>query len=141
MDNIENRDLSPKAPIEGYPFDEVKDSLCFGWEILSQKEIPNPYDEHHPFSVVYQLVRDKNRAHYEELVKLENHYLDALTELKPFDKVNGILLIPLLLLGLVPGLVYLAFKKQEQKRADLRNHNAYEAMRASTIAGKALLGQ
>ena len=90
----------------------ASDLRAFGWEITENKieyigEMAAPY---------FVLTRDKEKENYEELRKKEIEYEKQRKELIHYDNINIEVAILLMILLIIPGVIYIIYKKSEEKK-------------------------
>ena len=110
---VEDRDLSLKNVylLFGYKEDITKDEefkIKIGNKVYSEVK-----------TVVY-LKRDSEMKNYDRLVSLQDEYFRLCKEanVKP-KKINKFLAFILLLLGIIPGIIYIAIKSKKKHKKEL----------------------
>lgn len=101
--------------VQGY----IKDMQAFGWEptqTTSRREGRCTYD--------YQIMaRDTSMAHYNDYKQLEEVYKTNKANIKTYIEAEFTTALLLLLVFLIPGIIYIAYKSTQ--KASIGSHNDY----------------
>ncbi len=110
--------------------------MQFGWTI---KDVYKESKGHGRYRLNYLMARDKDREHYDELVKLEREYRtykNSLMTYKPMDE--GVTVI-LYLCFLIPGIIYTVIKAKQKSEVMSHNDNLKARMKKVSIQAQKLL--
>lgn len=115
---------------------EHEQMIQFGWFV---KDAMTERSQHGHQRLVYIMARDKDREHYDELVKLEQKYRsykNSLQEYKPMDEGITILLY---LLFIIPGVIYTVYKANQKSEVTSHNNDMIARMKKTDNEAKKYL--
>lgn len=103
---------------------EHSQMMQFGWAL---KDVIKENRGGH-IRLTYIMTRDKDREHYDELVKLEQKYRTYKNSLKPYKPMDEGVTIILYLLFILPGVIYTIYKSKEKDEISAWNESLVAKM-------------
>lgn len=113
-------DSKKQYKLENY----IDDMTAFGWQVSITKEKHSKINENY-----YLLIRDTEVINYNQYKSLEEEYEEIIRGVIPYAPVKSFLAILLLLLGIVPGIIYLVSRAKKQGEIEKHNNECYSKMR------------
>ncbi len=98
---------------------EHSEMMQFGWTIKDVEKRARSRGRHR---LVFIMIRDKDRANYQELSKLEKEYLSYKHSIRQYQPMDEILTIVLYLFFLIPGILYTIYKTKEKREITSSNN-------------------
>ena len=110
----------------------INDLTSFGWQ-KTQEVL-----RHHgrTSSRVQVLARETSMPNYTEYVKYENEYEAAKGEIKNYNPMELSTIFLLLILFIVPGVLYIAFKSNQKSNINNNNQQCHEKMQHAVVSAK-----
>lgn len=81
----------------------------FGWQITGTERRGGRH--HHTYTI---LARDKDMENYKLLNSLQKEWEHYHAQLRTYEKAEGAIVLLLLLLFVIPGVIYIAYKSNEK---------------------------
>ena len=128
---------SPGDKVLGKTFQEcqnyIKDLTAFGWQTTEVIRESNGFR----WSSNYQiLARETTMPHYNEYRKLEMDYEDAKKQMKQYNSMEASTVFLLLLLLILPGVIYIAFKSNQKQQIEEHNQRCKISMQKAVYAAQ-----
>lgn len=115
---------------------DVEEHELFGWKFTSEAVI-TLHGRHHK---TYVLSRDNKMVNYKQLEKLEKKYFDFKSKLKTYEPINKLWCFIAFLFFIIPGLIYIGFKRVQKNAIESHNNNIKQQMNEIAKQAKSLLG-
>lgn len=98
--------ISIRGPIDDY--------LIFGYQLSDDVRVRHGRIHH----TEHILVRDKNMKNYSLIRQLEASYFSLKRQLKTYKEIDKGTCLVLFLLFIIPGILYVVFKKEQKQSID-----------------------
>jgi len=132
--------------ITGYPNDKyskdeynacmsyIEDLTAFGWQKTEETTRRSGRSTHH-----YQiLARETSMPNYNEYRKLENDYEAAKSKIKYYDSMEATTVLLLLVLFILPGVLYIAYKSSQKSDIEANNKKCKELMQKAVSEARSI---
>ena len=112
----------------------VDDLTAFGWQRIQEiKEREGRND------IFYQLIgRETTHPLYQQYLELEEQYNEAEKHLWKYNKANALTAFILLVLGIIPGVLYIVYKTNQKSKYEKHNNECKQAMKDAVSKAKEL---
>lgn len=115
---------------EEIDLDLIEILVNFRWKIIKKEEVGyNTQSSLYGIKVVYTLTRSRGMFHYREINELENEYFRLRDSIKKPVKPFKPAIFFLLLLGILPGVIYIFSNKHKNKVIKKNNDAAAQRMK------------
>lgn len=102
----------------------IQDLTAFGWQPTQEST-----ERHGRITSHYQIMaRETSMEHYNELRKLESEYELAKSQIKSYSSMKFTTALLLLLIFIVPGVIYIAYKTNQKNSINENNANCHSRM-------------
>ena len=97
----------------------IQDMTAFGWQPTQEST-----ERHGRTTSHYQIMaRETSMEHYNELRKLEIEYESAKSQIKSYNSMEFTTVLLLLLIFIIPGVIYSAYKTNQKNSINENNQN------------------
>lgn len=118
--------------ISTYQKDYIQDLTAFGWQPTQETSRRSVRITHH-----YQIMaRETSMPHYNEYRRLENDYETAKGNLQVYNSMEFTTVLLLLLIFIVPGVIYIAYKTNQKNNIESNNQNCRSQMQKAMAAAR-----
>lgn len=112
----------------------IQDLTAFGWQTTQES-----HERFGHSTRRYQIMaRDMSIEHYNDLIKLENDYETAKSQIKSYSSMEFGIVILLLLLFIIPGVIYIAFKNNQKNAINENNQKCNNRMQQAVTEARKL---
>jgi len=84
------------------------------------------------------MARETSMEHYNELRKLESEYESAKSQIKSYNSMEFTTVLLLLLIFIIPGVIYIAYKTIQKNSINENNQNCRSRMQKAVTDAKRL---
>ncbi len=118
--------------ISTYQKDYIQDLTAFGWQPTQETSRRSGRTTHH-----YQIMaRETSMPHYNEYRRLENDYETAKGNLQVYNSMEFTTVLLLLLIFIVPGIIYIAYKTNQKNNIESNNQNCRSQMQKAMSSAR-----
>ena len=112
----------------------INDLTAFGWQPTQETSRRSGRSTHH-----YQIMaRETTMPHYNEYRKFENDYETAKDEIKYYEPMEVSTVFLLLLILIIPGVLYVAYKLAQKASIESDNQQCKARMQKAVLAARNL---
>ena len=117
---------------EIYQKDYIQDLTAFGWQPTQETSRTSDIITHH-----YQIMaRETSMPHYNEYRRLENDYETAKAKLKVYNSMEFTTVLLLLLIFIIPGVIYIAYKINQKDNIERNNQYCRTQMQKAIASAR-----
>ena len=110
------------------------DLTAFGWQKTEETTRRSGRTNHN-----YQiLARETSMPNYNEYRKLENDYEAAKSKIKYYDSMEATTVLLLLVLFILPGVLYIAYKSSQKSDIEANNKKCKELMQKAVSEARSI---
>lgn len=118
--------------ISTYQNDYIQDLTAFGWQPTQETSSRSGRTTHY-----YQIMaRETSMPHYNEYRRLENDYETAKGNLQVYNSMEFTIVLLLLLIFIVPGVIYIAYKTNQKNNIESNNQKCRSQMQKAMAAAR-----
>lgn len=106
----------------------IQDMTAFGWQPTQEITESHGGGRGRSTSHYQIMARETSMEHYNELRKLESQYESAKSQIKSYNSMEFTTVLLLLLIFIIPGVIYIAYKTNQKKFINENNQNCRSIM-------------
>ena len=115
-----------------YQNDYIQDLTAFGWQPTQETSSSSGRTTYY-----YQIMaRETSMPHYNEYRRLENDYETAKGNLQVYNSMEFTTVLLLLLIFIVPGVIYIAYKTDQKNNIESNNQKCRSQMQKAMAAAR-----
>ena len=112
----------------------INDLTAFGWQPTQETSRRSGRSTHH-----YQIMaRETSMEHYNDYRRLENDYETAKAEIKYYSPMEASTVLLLLLILIIPGVLYIAFKSSQKSSIESHNQQCNARMQKAVSSARSI---
>ena len=98
--------------------DYINDLTAFGWQATQTASRRSGRSSH----TVQIMARETTMPHYNDYRRLEENYETAKGNKKYYNSMEGLTVLLLFLIFIIPGIIYVAYKSNQKANIEEHNH-------------------
>jgi hypothetical protein len=110
----------------------IQDLTAFGWQPTQTTSRRSGRSSH----TVQIMARETSMAHYNEYRRLENDYETAKGEIKYYSPMEASTVFLLLLILIIPGALYIAYKSNQKSNIESHNQQCNAKMQKAVASAR-----
>lgn len=114
--------------------DYIQDLTAFGWQPTQTASRRSGRSSH----TVQIMARETSMPHYNDYRRLEEDYETAKGNIKYYSPMEASTVFLLLLILIIPGVLYIAFKSSQKSNIEAHNNQCKQQMQKAVLSARSI---